>query len=216
MPAAATTISTWPNAETQASRSCWSDPRLPTSDGCRSVRRPRASIAFAASSPAPSRRPVATTSAPASANPSASARPIPVVPPTTTATRPDRSKGGLIGKPDGVQGSGFGDRGSRSLVPVSWFLVPGSGFCALGSRFGFPGSQFWVPGSGFSVPDSAPGDSKNRKQKENKKNENQTTVTQPRRNQSQRTPNPALRTPPPSPDAIAIARGDRSSSAARG
>ena len=37
------------------------------------------------------RRPDATTSAPASASPSASARPIPLVPPTTTAARSDRS-----------------------------------------------------------------------------------------------------------------------------
>ena len=40
---------------------------------------------------APRAAPVATTSAPASARPSASARPMPLVPPTTTARRPDRS-----------------------------------------------------------------------------------------------------------------------------
>ena len=37
-------------------------------------------------------RAVATTSAPASARPSASTRPMPLVPPTTTATRPSRLK----------------------------------------------------------------------------------------------------------------------------
>src|SRR5690606_27992483 len=54
-------------------------------------RRPSASTAVATSSTCACRRPVATTSAPASASPSARALPIPLVPPTTTATRPDKS-----------------------------------------------------------------------------------------------------------------------------
>src|SRR5688572_3218895 len=58
----------------------------------RSVRRPRDSIAAATSSMSGARRAVATTSAPASARPSARTRPIPLVPPTTTTTRPLRSK----------------------------------------------------------------------------------------------------------------------------
>ena len=58
----------------------------------RNVRRPRASISAATSSTSGARRAVATTSAPASASPSASTRPMPLVPPTTTATRPSRLK----------------------------------------------------------------------------------------------------------------------------
>jgi hypothetical protein len=67
---------------------------------CRSVLRPRCSIAADTSSTASGRRPVATTFAPASARPSASARPMPVVPPTTTAVRPLRSNSdGVIVRP---------------------------------------------------------------------------------------------------------------------
>src|SRR6266542_3015935 len=58
----------------------------------RNVRRPRASMSAATASTSAARRAVATTSAPASARPSARTRPIPLVPPTTTATRPSRSK----------------------------------------------------------------------------------------------------------------------------
>ena len=54
----------------------------------RSVRRPRRSISDATSSTSARRRAVATTSAPASARPSAIARPMPLVPPDTTATSP--------------------------------------------------------------------------------------------------------------------------------
>src|SRR5262249_21579172 len=90
-PAAATTMSTVPNAFRQASRSARSDAPSLTSVGPRRARRPFVSIADATSSTTPFRRPVGTTSAPASARPSASARPMPVVPPTTTAVRPLKS-----------------------------------------------------------------------------------------------------------------------------
>src|SRR5262245_25658258 len=90
-PAATTTMSTWPKAARHASRSAAIDSTRATSTGCRSVRRPSRSMTAATSSTTSARRPVATTSAPASANPSAIARPMPDVPPTTTAVRPVRS-----------------------------------------------------------------------------------------------------------------------------
>ena len=68
------------------------------------VRRPRPSISRATSSTRFSRRAVATTSAPASASPSASTRPMPLVPPMTTAVLPLRSKrdGPFLGPPRGA------------------------------------------------------------------------------------------------------------------
>ena len=58
----------------------------------RDLERPaaRARIALATSVTSAVRRPIGATSAPASASPSARARPMPLVPPTTTAVRPVR------------------------------------------------------------------------------------------------------------------------------
>src|SRR4051812_27226035 len=92
IPAAYTTMSIRPNAFWMASAALPSDDRSSTSVSSRSVLRPMVSISAATSSTRGARRAVATTSAPASASPSASTRPIPLVPPTTTATRPSRLK----------------------------------------------------------------------------------------------------------------------------
>jgi hypothetical protein len=91
MPAALTTMSTRPNVLSTSSRTRTSDSPSDTSEVMRRVRRRRASISPATSSTSVCRRAVATTSAPASASPSASVRPMPLVPPTTTAVRPWRS-----------------------------------------------------------------------------------------------------------------------------
>src|SRR5262249_27095812 len=92
VPAAQTTMSTWPNDARHVSRRPPSDRASPTSAGWRSVRRPVLSMVLATSSTMSARRPVATTSAPACASPIAIARPMPDVPPTTTAVWPVRSK----------------------------------------------------------------------------------------------------------------------------
>ena len=92
-PAELTRMSTFPSAFTLESRSFSSEPRSDTSEVMRKERRPRASISRAAASTCSCRREVATTSAPASANPWAMARPMPEVPPITTATFPVKSKG---------------------------------------------------------------------------------------------------------------------------
>src|SRR3954469_15650176 len=75
-----------------SSRAAVSELRSSTSVVIRTVRRPRASISADTWSTSWARLAVATTSAPASASPSASTLPIPLVPPTTTATRPSRLK----------------------------------------------------------------------------------------------------------------------------
>src|SRR5947209_4047474 len=94
LPAELIRISTLPNSVTVPSRSACKLARSATSEVSRRARRPVVSIAFAASSTCSSRRELATTSAPASANPTAIASPIPEVPPTTTADLPLRSNNG--------------------------------------------------------------------------------------------------------------------------
>jgi hypothetical protein len=91
-PAQLTSTSAFPNAPTVLSRSRWSDARSVTSEVSRSVFRPRDSISLAVASTCSRRRDDATTSAPASASPWARARPIPEVPPRTTAVLPVRSR----------------------------------------------------------------------------------------------------------------------------
>src|SRR5665213_3595094 len=88
MPAQFNRISTPPNLEIVFSKTCSREPRSPTSEVTASERRPSDSICAAVSFTCSARRDVATTSAPASASPNASAWPIPEVPPTTTATLP--------------------------------------------------------------------------------------------------------------------------------
>src|SRR4029079_4587667 len=84
------------------SRSDSSVSRLVTSAVRRSVLRPAASIASAVSATSTARRAAATTSAPAAARPRLMARPIPDVPPRTTAVRPSRfsADAGADGAPD--------------------------------------------------------------------------------------------------------------------
>src|SRR5271170_5102562 len=94
LPAQLTRISTLPNAFTVPSSSTCRLSRSATSELSRSDRRPVASIAFAASSTCSGPRKLATTSAPASARPIAIAKPIPDVPPTTTADLPFKSNNG--------------------------------------------------------------------------------------------------------------------------
>ena len=91
IPAAFTRISTLPNSSSTASCNACTESRSSTSLATRNVRRPSASISAAAFSTCSSRRELATTSAPASARPSAIACPSPVVPPVTTATLPLKS-----------------------------------------------------------------------------------------------------------------------------
>src|SRR4051794_32361533 len=86
-------MSTLPNAATHSSSTRCSEARSDTSDATRSVRLPRASISLAAASTCPARREVGTTSAPASVSPCATARPMPDVPPITTAVLPFSSRG---------------------------------------------------------------------------------------------------------------------------
>ena len=93
-PAQFTRMSILPNAASTASRARSSEARSQTSAGTRSVRRPFSSISLAVDSTFSAVRAQATTSAPASAMPSDSARPIPCVPPSTTATLPVRSREG--------------------------------------------------------------------------------------------------------------------------
>src|SRR4029079_3769244 len=84
------------------SRSDSSVSRLVTSAVRRSVLRPAASIASALSAPPTARRAAPTTTAPAAARPRLIARPIPDVPPRTTAVRPSRfsADAGADGGPD--------------------------------------------------------------------------------------------------------------------
>ena len=96
VPAAYTMMSSRPKVSTQASLTRSSSDVSATSAGTRRVRRPRPSISAATASTFAARRPVTTTSAPASARPRAMARPMPLVPPTTTARRPERSNSLVI------------------------------------------------------------------------------------------------------------------------
>src|ERR1700680_1406033 len=90
-PAALTRISTFPSVWTEACSTLANDPRSATSQLTRSDRRPRDSISSAIRFTSSRRRELGTTSAPASANPRARVRPIPELPPITTATLPLRS-----------------------------------------------------------------------------------------------------------------------------
>src|SRR5690242_4236289 len=87
-------MSTLPNSFNVLSSNDCNEARALTSDVQRRVLHPFDSIDLAASSTCSTRRDVATTSAPASASPLAIARPIPEVPPITTATFPLRSNNG--------------------------------------------------------------------------------------------------------------------------
>ncbi len=91
LPAQLIRMSTLPHAFTVSSSRCCNVARSPTSEVSRSALRPLDSICAAASSTCSCRRELATTSAPASANPTAMASPIPDVPPTTTAVFPVKS-----------------------------------------------------------------------------------------------------------------------------
>src|SRR5262245_34087585 len=91
-------MSTLPKAASVASRTASRVSRLVTSAVSRSVLRPAASIASAVSATSAARRAAATTSAPAAASPRLIARPIPDVPPRTTAVRPDRLNAELTGE----------------------------------------------------------------------------------------------------------------------
>src|SRR6516225_4174617 len=90
-PAAFTRISTRPRCSSTRWRRASTECRSTTSTGTARLRRPAFSTCAQASRTSPSRRPLGTTSAPASARPSAIAWPRPEVPPMTTATRPVRS-----------------------------------------------------------------------------------------------------------------------------
>src|SRR6267154_2076445 len=85
MPAQFTSICTPPNAEQVALRSSLREDSSVTSQEISIERRPNALISCVAERASSGRRPVATTSAPAVARPFASARPMPLVPPITTA-----------------------------------------------------------------------------------------------------------------------------------
>src|SRR5580658_1944008 len=90
LPAQLTRMSIFPNCARASSRTRSNEERSHTSEARRRVCRPIASIAAAVSSTCCWRRAVAITSAPASASPSESARPMPDDPPVTTATFPSR------------------------------------------------------------------------------------------------------------------------------
>jgi len=92
-PAALTRISTFPNVWTEACSTFSNDPRSPTSQLMRSDLRPMDSISSAIPFTSSMRRALGTTSAPASASPRASVRPIPEVPPITTATLSSSCRG---------------------------------------------------------------------------------------------------------------------------
>src|ERR1700682_2873414 len=90
-PAALTRISPFRSVWTEACSTLANDPRSATSQLTRSDRRPRDSISSAITFTSSRRRELGTTSAPASASPRARVRPIPELPPITTATLPLRS-----------------------------------------------------------------------------------------------------------------------------
>src|SRR5688572_10107384 len=92
-PAQLTRMSTFPREPITSAARDSSERLSVTSVRMRAVRRPRDSTSPATSSTCSRRRDVATTSAPASARPWTRARPIPDVPPVTTATLPSRSSG---------------------------------------------------------------------------------------------------------------------------
>src|SRR5580704_16586948 len=94
MPAQFTRISTLPNCAQTASKSACRLERLATSQGIASEPRPAALICAATDSTSSRRRPEGTTLAPAVARPLASVRPMPDVPPITTAVLEVRSSAG--------------------------------------------------------------------------------------------------------------------------
>src|SRR5215469_13856367 len=87
-------MSTFPNSTSTRWHSPSKLARLPTSQSIAKVLRPNFSISSATSSTNCRRRPLGTTSAPATANPLASVRPMPEVAPITTAVWESRSKAG--------------------------------------------------------------------------------------------------------------------------
>src|SRR5579871_1066339 len=93
-PAEFTRIWTPPNSAMAAASNFLMVDSSVTSQGVSSERRPRARISFAADLTRSSRRPVATTSAPARARPLAISRPMPLVPPMTIAALPFNSRWG--------------------------------------------------------------------------------------------------------------------------
>src|SRR5688500_10972883 len=100
-PAELTSTSRWPNASSTAVRSATIDSWSRTSTGRSSDRRPRSRTRWQLLRTCSSRRPVGTTSAPASARAHAIAWPMPEVPPMTTATRPSRFKPANISEANG-------------------------------------------------------------------------------------------------------------------
>src|SRR5258708_4419190 len=89
-PAQLTRISILERRCREASSNSSSEERLHTSEQTRKVLRPRFSSSTAVSSTCSRRREEAMTSAPASARPKLSVRPMPEVPPITTAVLPSR------------------------------------------------------------------------------------------------------------------------------
>ena len=120
-PAQLMRMSTLPKDLITSSCSFWMEARSLTSQVARTVLRPAASMALAVASTSASRRALATTSAPESHRPSTRARPMPVVPPMTTASCPGEierfeSHGVFIGDeaPPGKRKAG-GGRGQPIL-----------------------------------------------------------------------------------------------------
>ena len=92
-PALLTSTSTWPKRSIAASTTRSGSPGSRTSAATARQAAPLASISARALSSGSSRRPARTTHAPLRASSSAVARPIPVPPPVTSATRPALASG---------------------------------------------------------------------------------------------------------------------------
>src|ERR1700756_4612723 len=90
LPAQFTRMSTFPRFSIVFARRISREARSHTSQVARRVWRDSDSISRAVASTCSTRREEATTSAPAAAKPRASTRPIPDVPPITTAVLPER------------------------------------------------------------------------------------------------------------------------------
>src|SRR5829696_4971901 len=115
MPAAVTSTSTLPKRSTAWPISASLSTRLEASRWTKSPLRPAFSTSWTVSAPASSSRSPTTTSAPSSAKRSQQARPMPLPPPVTTATRPSNR---LISAPS------FGRCRHEHDALLVWFARP--------------------------------------------------------------------------------------------
>ena len=166
MPALLTRTSIRPNSATVASISARTAPSRRRGTTPRAARRPSARTSAATSSHGSSLRLATTTSAPASAKPSAIARPRPLLPPVTTTTLPsqperrDRHRASSLlpgGSTSSTRSPAAGRPGGRSTRGPAWSTRPAatSRSCLRARSRSFQRANTCVPVDGRHVASRA-------------------------------------------------------------